>query len=242
MACEKKRGCGFRKVGGLYLCGEYINVPCDRLPYELTSCPICGAGIKPSRGITEINPFKLFGNHDDGGRDNIIGRLTLSEDPNSGAVIGSEIINHRPQRCTDKIRPCLMCDPPDGVAYVMTVGKRHYTPQSFMQEAVEDGVSKRIPFIPKKMKLGETPVYLAHPEAVNGIKKPSEQGELLGNGQARLVDADKVEKRFGIFCVFIPQRIEMPIYKSRLTKKKRAELEKRGITPVVIKDGDKDHQ
>lgn len=33
MAQESKRGCGYRKVGGTYLVGNYISVPCDRLPY-----------------------------------------------------------------------------------------------------------------------------------------------------------------------------------------------------------------
>lgn len=30
MACEPKRGCGYRKVGGIYLVGGGIGVPCDR--------------------------------------------------------------------------------------------------------------------------------------------------------------------------------------------------------------------
>lgn len=219
MASEKERGCGFRKVGGLYLVGEYISVPCDRLPMELTSCPICGAGIHThrdskgkiqlNRGISIINPLKLFGKH---------------------------------LNCADKIRPCKVCDPLDDIAYIMTVGKRNYTPQSFLQEAIEDGVSKRIPFIPRGLKLGKTIIYLAHPEAYNGVKKTTEQEELFNDKQARLLDADKVVKKPGIFCAFIPQRVEMPIYKSKLTKKKKAELKKRGITPVVIKDGDKDHK
>lgn len=33
MASETKRGCGYRKVGGMYLVGDYIRVPCDRLPF-----------------------------------------------------------------------------------------------------------------------------------------------------------------------------------------------------------------
>jgi len=59
MAQESKRGCGYRKVGGLYLVGDGIFVPCDRLPYLLETCPVCGHGIHFTRSMTEINPLKL---------------------------------------------------------------------------------------------------------------------------------------------------------------------------------------
>lgn len=226
MASEQKRGCGFRHVDALYLCGGYINVPCDRLPLELTSCPVCGAGIHFTRSMTEINPFKLFGNHD--------------VELNSGEI---DYI------CKDIYRPCHVCDPPDAIAFIMMVGEKYYTPESFMEEASSMGVSKRIPFIPKKLKLGETIVYLAHPKACLVKEVPVLQehmaikfvGSDKDNGQPRLLEAEKEDKALGIFCAFIPQRIEMPIWKSKLTDEKKEELEKRGITPVQIPDGDADH-
>lgn len=55
MAVEPKRGCGYRKVGGLYLVGEGLNLTCDKLPYELTLCPVCNQGIKFSRGFTWLS-------------------------------------------------------------------------------------------------------------------------------------------------------------------------------------------
>jgi len=61
---EQKRGCGFRKVGGTYLVGEYIPIPCDRLPYPLPICPVCHSGLKVGRGMGEINPLALFGSHE----------------------------------------------------------------------------------------------------------------------------------------------------------------------------------
>lgn len=208
MANEAKRGCGYRKVGALYLCGNYINVPCDRLPLELKNCPVCGAGIHFTRSMTEVNPFRLFGNH---------------------------------ENCKDAQRPCHVCDPPDAPAYIMTVGKKYYTPQSFLQEASAMGVSKRIAHIPKSLKLGETVVYLAHPEAVIIHIPPwvNSQDGVVEN--PRLLDAEQDENRLGIFCAFIPQRIEMPIWKSELIEEKKAELEKRVITSVPIPDGDTDH-
>ena len=60
MAIEQKRGCGYRKVGGLYMVGGGIGVPCDRLPYELTVCPCCSQGVKQSRGWTWIDVAKFF--------------------------------------------------------------------------------------------------------------------------------------------------------------------------------------
>lgn len=136
MASELKRGCGYRKVGGLYLVGEGISVSCDRLPYKLEVCPVCGAGIKVGRGMTKIIPLQLFGIHD----------------------------NIEP--CQDKFRPCPMCDPTNDIAYIMGVGEKYYpTPDDFMNEGVAQGISKRISQIPKDFELGNTLIYLAHPKA-----------------------------------------------------------------------------
>lgn len=51
---EKKRACGYRKPGGLYLTGSYFFSSCCKLPFELSVCPCCGKGIKFSRGFTWI--------------------------------------------------------------------------------------------------------------------------------------------------------------------------------------------
>ncbi|GAI07705.1 unnamed protein product [marine sediment metagenome] len=97
MAVEERRGCGFRKVGGMYLCGEYISSPCDRMPFPLTVCPVCGQGIKVSRGFTEVNPFRLWGPHE-------------SIAKKGGGIV--EDIIYEAYKCKDKFRPCLLCDPP----------------------------------------------------------------------------------------------------------------------------------
>ncbi|MHC4676535.1 MAG: hypothetical protein ACYTBZ_28955 [Planctomycetota bacterium] len=61
---EDKRGCGYRKAGpkgyGLYLVGDGIFEPCERLPFPLTVCPCCGHGIEFFRGFKKIDPTKLF--------------------------------------------------------------------------------------------------------------------------------------------------------------------------------------
>src|SRR5215468_1900417 len=55
MAVEPKRGCGYRKVGGLYLVSGRDGAPCCKMPIALTVCPTCGTGVKQSRGWTWID-------------------------------------------------------------------------------------------------------------------------------------------------------------------------------------------
>lgn len=206
---EAKRGCGYRKVGALYLCGEYTFVSCDRLPYELKSCPVCGAGIHFTRSMTEVNPLKLFGLHD--------------------ATPVEELRESQPIFLTCNCPPhCVMCYPTNEPAFIKTIGKKYYSPESFMKEARTMGVSLRMAQIPKNLKLGKTVIYLAHPEAC-----------LVKGNNAKLI-----EKRLGIFSAFIPQRVEMPVYdkmlKGKGSRKLKATLKKRGITPVVVKGKEHD--
>ncbi len=212
---EAKRGCGYRQVGGLYLCGEYAFASCDRLPYELKSCPVCGAGIHFTRSMTEVNPLKLFGKH---------------EPMNGGGC-----------PC---FPTCFVCYPTDKPAYIKTIGKKFYSPMSFMSEARSMGVSLRIAQIPKDLKLGETVVYLAHPQAIaeaNKEPKPHKitRGKLKGKDTAELISY-----KLAIFSAFIPKRVEMPVYEKMLKGKGsrtlKKSLKKRGITPVVVKGREHD--
>lgn len=52
---ERKRGCGYRKGGGIYIVADGDPSPCCKLPIPLTVCPTCNAGIKPARGWTWVN-------------------------------------------------------------------------------------------------------------------------------------------------------------------------------------------
>jgi|GEM_PF-2940968 len=56
MAVEARRGCGFRKINGLYLVGGGLSAPCDRMPYRLDRCPTCGEGVKFTRGHSWLQP------------------------------------------------------------------------------------------------------------------------------------------------------------------------------------------
>lgn len=197
MAVEEIRGCGYRKVGGLYLIGGLLSAPCDRLPLALPVCKTCGQSIKVTRSFTIFNPFLMLGVHKD---------------------------------CKDETIPCLVCTPPNREAYIMPVGNRDYSPENFIQEANKMGVCKRIPYIPKGMEMGKSVVYLIHSKAIDTSEKD---------------DKGKSTYKPGIFCAFIPKGVEKLVWQSELKGKKgetlKRELKKRGITPVVIPDGDKDH-
>lgn len=198
MAIEPRRGCGFRKVGGLYLVGDSGGFSCDRLPFPLTICPTCGAGIKPSLGWTWI-----FGH-------NLLGGV------------------HENCKCNDQ---CPICHPAKmgRRSGLMWVGSSFYTPNSFAQEAIKMGVSKRISTVPKDLELGSTWVLLAHRQVVPVEK----EGPLF----------DMPTLGPGIFFAFIPQRIEKIVTESQSKDESLIQrLQARGITPVVVPDDDQDHQ
>lgn len=227
MAIEAKRGCGYRKVNGLYLCGSGITISCDRLPFPIEYCPVCGSGIKFTRGFTWIDWDKFAGAHKD---------------------------------CKDKQLMCYLCVPnvhpqPYGLLWV---GEAYYTPEHFIKEALEVGVSKRIPFIPKELKLDETVILFAHKKAImrqltgeemdkQGYKLPAiiSEGETferfkVPEGQEWEI-ASVLKEAPAIFYAFKPTAIEMLLYESELTDEKKEELLKRNITPISVPNGDIDH-
>lgn len=65
MAVEARRGCGYRKIGGLYLVSGPGGMSCDRLPFPLTICPTCNQGIKQTRGWTWVDVSVLVGGSHD---------------------------------------------------------------------------------------------------------------------------------------------------------------------------------
>lgn len=149
--------------------------------------------------------------------------------------------------CMDKRHPCFLCDPNDEPAFIMGVGAGHYKkPVDFLDEAGRLGICKRIPFIPKDLELGKTIIYLAHPLACV-VTEAAVLQQAMGileesrTNQPKLLEADRVVKAPGIFCAFIPKRVEKLIWESEATPEELEKLEKRGITPISIPDGDSDH-
>jgi hypothetical protein len=216
MACEAKRGCGYRKVNGIYLVGGGIGVPCDRLPFPLTVCDCCGQGIKQARGWTWIDVNKFFG-----------GIHNAEQDmwtPKTGMVLGCE------ERDT-----CPLCGRPQemGRAGLLWIGESFYaTPQDFIREGIELGFSRRIRTVPRGFQPGETYVLLAHPKAAT-VEEPL--NELFPNETT-------TRQKPGIFYVWLPQRIEKILLESQRDSEEIEDLRKRGITPVFVPDSDLDHQ
>ena len=151
MSVEPKRGCGYRKIGNLYLVGDGPGFACDRLPFPLHTCPTCSAGIKQARGWTWIDPGPLFGGP----------HLNCND---SGGVL----------RCPICYDPAAL-----GRTGLLWVGVQHYpTVAEFLIEAGALGISKRIKAVPRGFEVGKTWVLLAHPRAVRVVC--AEENALLG--------------------------------------------------------------
>lgn len=204
---EQKRGCGWRKIGGLYLVADGFSRPCDFLPYELTVCRHCGAGVKQGRGFQWL--ARSF-----------FGRMGCKE---TCRPTGAFALSRTAARLEF---PCPMDEPPDTRFGLLWVGARFYpTPADFAAEAAAMGISKRIAQVPKDLILGETWVFLAHPrclfwKAVDGAP----------------YGAETVRSAPGIFYMFRPTAIEKILTGEMATSAERQALERRGITPVIVHD------
>lgn len=142
MAVEAKRGCGFRKVNGLYLVAQGIGLRCMRLPIPLEVCPTCSHGIKQSRGWTWINAKELFEK--------------------------AEAWDCLAPTCP----VCPVSHPPEKAGLTWVGGAFYPKPEDWQAEADRLGVSRRISAVPKDFKLGETWVFVAHPKAIHRVIAP----------------------------------------------------------------------
>jgi len=137
MPAESERGCGYRKVGSLYLVGSGLSRSCDMIPLALEPCPHCGFEIPRHEGFMWL----------------------------AKQYFVPPARNHRASAVKECECPpnCPVCWPaPEGKYGLMWVGSIAYTPDSFVKEAITLGVSKKISEIPKALVLGETWIMLAH--------------------------------------------------------------------------------
>jgi hypothetical protein len=147
---EGKRGCGWRKVGGLYLVAPDESRECGRLPIPAETCPCCGRGIKPARGWTWVDGDELL--------------RAAPECPLRGRTLCETCPIH------DFVRHGI------GRVGLIWIGERYYpTIDHFEREAKQMGISRRVKSVPKGFKLGKTWVMLAHRRAI--LKSPLEMGE-----------------------------------------------------------------
>lgn len=166
---EEKRLCGYRKPSkdgvGIYLRGDGILRPCERLPFVLDFCPCCGAGITPSRGFTWIDPIKLF-------------------DPElyPGCTHHVQPVHGQHEYLTDDCATCVMCNPwlAGHQAGLIWIGEQHYkTPHDFVREARTMGISRKIAAIPTGFEVGKHWIYLAHRKALQSLR---DDGKIVWQG------------------------------------------------------------
>ena len=173
---EKKRGCGFRKPGGLYLRASRAFSTCGMLPIPLTVCPCCNQGIKPARGFVWVTPDIWKG------KTCSLGGLCKDE-PKCYPFSDKSI---------------------EKVGLLFTGTKFYKTSGDFIKESLDMGISKRISQVPKDLKLGETWVMLAHrkpeshifaafiPEVIEYVVKGDESPEFLANLEKRGIQPVKI--------------------------------------------------
>ena len=189
---DRKRKCGWRKNQGIYLVSNEQSVPCGKLPLPLTTCPTCSHGIKPSRSWTWINIDELTK-----GIECPIAAFSPSGD------------------CYCPLNTQL------GRIGLLFIGEKFYhSPKEYNDEANDQGISRRIKFVPRDFKLGMW-VALAHRKAI--VKK------MVGeNGTVKEVYTS------AIFRVFKSSRIEY-VLNGNETDEEIDALVERGLTPMIVK-------
>lgn len=196
MAVEKKRGCGYRKVGGTYLVSSGEGMPCDRIPIRLDVCPVCSHGFKQSRGWTWVD---LCG------------------------LIGGE---HEECECWVACPLCKNPKKIGKAGLLWIGEKFYKTPQDFSREGRDMGFCKRIHAVPRHFKVGETWILLAHPKVIRDdeivitelgtaetrekwfpgiftLWRPTKIEKILKESQRNSEEVDSLLER-GITPVFVP--------------------------------------
>lgn len=207
---ESERGCGYRKIGGLYLASDLgVQIACDALPLPLDPCGCCGFEPFPTRGLQRLKA-------------NYIQFLSDRKHKDMGIA-----------ECQDDAG-CPVCYPWGNADRecdslnlgLMFVGGSYYTPKSFIEESLKLGVSKRIPEIPAWLILGKTWILLAHKEVplVDGVPVYELKGMAMQEPETKAV----------VFYAFKPQRVEVPLWKGSVTDEEIMLMERHGVTPVLL--------
>lgn len=135
---DYKRGCGWRKTGGLYLVSDGPGIVCGRLPIPTGTCPTCGHGIRPARSFTWVDGSKFL---------EAAPECTLQE---CGWCPMDRLISNG-----------------IGKAGLIWIGEKYYpTLEDFQEEAHRYGISRRLTNVPNDFVVGETWVLLAHRKAI----------------------------------------------------------------------------
>jgi hypothetical protein len=214
---EQKRGCGFRKVGGTYLVGDFIPVSCDKLPVPLKICPCCGSGIRANRGWTKINPVKLFGAH------------RYCADKHQPCYIC------QPQEYGEVGYLLRIGEKFYSVEEFLEEAKVQGISRRIAQIPRDFILGKTVVYLAHiNACVEKEPTEIQTELKVN----PTEVAP-------RLLEAKKIKRVMGIFTAFIPQRIEKIYWQNvldEMPQSERKRLEKRGITPIGVPISDRQHE
>lgn len=212
---ESRRGCGFRKPGGIYLVTDPGGFSCPALPIPMSVCPCCGEGIRAARGWTWIAPGPWI------------------------EKLDKTICN----QCTIGYAGACLIHQSSSVARVglIWVGEHYYkNPNEFLTEMVELGVSRRVPAIPQGFKIGETIVWLGHRKAAHSRCDLCDGSGVVNEMSAIQCPDCKGAGHTtapGVFSVFRPQRIEY-ILTGNETDAELERLESRGVSLVKLERTD----
>jgi hypothetical protein len=186
MAVEPRRGCGYRKVGGLYIVALGSGQACGKLPVPAGACPVCNQGLKPFRGWGWIDPQQWLG--DRACRSPTDCRRCPLADGNIAEL---------------------------GPLGLIWVGEKYYPrPRDFLEEAARLGICRRLSAVPRGLILGETWTCFGHrkTELRDGttgpglfyLARPTAIEKLVTESQARdVAEMEKLAKR-GITPVIVP--------------------------------------
>jgi hypothetical protein len=226
---KRRRGCGYRKQGGLYLVSDGEMHGCGLLPRELTVCPCCHAGVKQKIGWTWVQARMVGLPSDIDGCG-----------PKCDLFCGMRNLIREAERKVGLI----------------WIGAQHYpNPEDYIREGSEMGLSRRVHAVPKGFAVGQTWVLLAHPKACpprvdEDCTQCAGSGLIVTNRDVPHGDGPIDtkpckpcgEKRPGIFGLFLPTRVERICVPAELEQEGFLEdLERRGITPVLVSPDDPDH-
>lgn len=141
-------------------------------------------------------------------------------------------------KCTMPKDECEACPlhGPVGKVGLLWVGEKFYrTPMEFTEEAAQQGISRRVAFIPREFELGKTRVVFAHRKAIAQPCPMCNGGEfkLEGSEECPVCKGENSLFSAAIFHMFKPTAIEY-VVKGDEAEDELEALVKRGITPIKV--------
>lgn len=110
------------------------------------------------------------------------------------------------------------------VAWVVSIGAKNYpTVESYIAEAKEQGISRYVKEMPRGFKVGESWVFLLHPNTFD-------RKVVVGEGENA---KEKTVKEPGIIAVFKPKALQY-VCKGNESEAFLKELIEKGVTPVNV--------